>query len=184
MKVGNQSKPSPRNPGWLTAAPHPKVPSGDPAHRRIDRRTDDPEGYAKPRLACNRRPGQRPARKGAFRIVNLGGLSVAFFNDGARGRSPGSIADAGPASWVPVGRSPVTTRRFRLPGVAHGRHKVEGAGTQFEGKSGGVPPWCPHMVALSARRCAIFRITTPFSGKPSNGLEPLTPSLPWRCSTN
>jgi hypothetical protein len=23
-----------------------------------------------------------------------------------------------------------------------------------------------------------------FAGKPSNGLEPLTPSLPWKCSTN
>ncbi len=26
--------------------------------------------------------------------------------------------------------------------------------------------------------------TKPFPAKPSNGLEPLTPSLPWKCSTN
>jgi hypothetical protein len=29
-----------------------------------------------------------------------------------------------------------------------------------------------------------FRPTTPETTKPSNGLEPLTPSLPWKCSTN
>jgi hypothetical protein len=32
---------------------------------------------------------------------------------------------------------------------------------------------------VQGRGGVAFRSTTPFSGKPSNGLEPLTPSLPW-----
>jgi hypothetical protein len=46
-----------------------------------------------------------------------------------------------------------------------------------------VPPRCPQPRGRTAKARAPTAQHAPYT-KPSNGLEPLTPSLPWKCSTN
>ena len=142
-----------------------------------------------PRLAPSRGRSRPPSCRHIRRLRRRSATGRAPAALLPLGQPPPGIADSGePPGSVPIGRLPSSA-------VPDARATLRACGSRINSRRAelsalilpsAASTQCsePRMPARAVGTSRTSNAIAGLSAKPSNGLEPLTPSLPWRCSTN
>ena len=189
----------------IAPGPRPSVRRVNPDRGAGPLRARDQAAGARPILPIWRLTGQRLRRHAvgvrsfcATVIRRLGCLRLASGTTAKTftGRADGWGGSAQPRQSLAIGASGgggIRTHdrgcpdagfqdRCDFPGRGRGRSEAVGGRVGLRTVS-----WCPQGAPTATRPQSVgsnIWLNQAEDGKPSNGLEPLTPSLPWKCSTN